>query len=144
LGGRQLALFLHKPFFHVSPDDTEVGGHAVNPLPRRRLLDALAGVTPRLVCCGHLHEHRERAFGDLMQVWAPAVSFTLSDWFLPTHGGVHTVGFLRLALEADGTFAVAHEQPDGLKMHDLADFPEAYGDLKKIKADIEAQRQAAE
>jgi 3',5'-cyclic AMP phosphodiesterase CpdA len=143
LGDRSLALFLHKPLFHDTLDDREVSGHAVNPGPRRRLLDALGAVTPRLVCCGHLHEHRERAAGDIHQIWAPATSFTLSEWFLPTHGGEHIVGFIDLELDEDGSFRTALVQPDELEAHDLADFPEAYGDLRKIKADIEAQRRDA-
>lgn len=144
LAGRRLALFLHKPLFHVTLDDAEVSGHAVNPAPRSRLLNAFGETLPALVCCGHLHEHRQQAHEGLMQVWAPAVSFTLSDWFLPTHGGEHIVGFIRLALEADGGFTARLAQPAGLVAHDLADFPDAYGDLRKIKADIEAQRRAAE
>lgn len=144
LGERQLALFLHKPLFHDTLDDAEIGGHAVNPGPRAQLLAALGAVTPRLVCCGHLHEHRERPLGSLNQVWAPATSFTLSDWFLPTHGGEHIVGFIRIALEADGTHSAELVQPAGLIAHDLADFPEAYGDLRAIKAQIEAQKVAAQ
>lgn len=144
LDGRALALFVHKPLFQETLEDEAIGGHAINPAPRRRLLAALGGVMPRLVCSGHLHEHRERALGDLMQIWAPATSFTLSDWFLPTHGGVHDVGYISLELEADGRFSARLEQPAGLIAHDLADFPDAYGDLRKIKAEIEAQRRAAE
>ncbi len=144
IDGRKLALFLHKPLFHDTLADQEVGGHAVNPEPRRRLMAALGGVRPRLVCCGHLHEHRERAAGEIHQVWAPGTSFTLSDWFLPTHGGEHIVGFIEIELGADGGFHTRLTQPEGLTPHDLADFPEAYGDLRKIKADIEAQRLAAE
>lgn len=143
LGDRRLALFLHKPLFHDALDDAEVGGHGVNPAPRRRLMEALGASAPRLVCCGHLHEHRERAAGDLFQVWAPAVSFTLSDWFLPTHGGEHIVGYVRLELEEDGRFRTRLVQPDGLVSHDLADFPEAYGDLRQVKAEMDAQRRAA-
>ncbi len=79
-----------------------------------------------------------------IQVWAPGTSFTLSDWFLPTHGGEHIVGFIEIELGADGGFHTRLTQPEGLTPHDLADFPEAYGDLRKIKADIEAQRLAAE
>lgn len=134
LGDRQLALFLHKPLFHDSIDDDAVTGHAVNPGPRRALLAALGPARPRLVCCGHLHEHRESEHDGLRQVWAPAVSFTLSEWFLPTHGGVHTCGFMRLALEADGSFSTTLEQPAGLVHHDLADVPGAYGDLRLMKA----------
>lgn len=143
LEGRKLALCLHKPLFHDTLADAEIGGHGVNPAPRARLLAALGAVRPALVLAGHLHEHREREEAGIYQVWAPALSFTLSDWFLPTHGGVHMVGYIRIALEADGTFSTALQQPEGLIAHDLADFPEAYGDLRKLKADIEAQKVAA-
>lgn len=143
IGNRQLALFLHKPLFINSPEDDEVGGHAVNPVPRAALLACLERVRPRIVASGHLHEHRERQTADMLQIWAPAVSFTLSDWFLPTHGGVHTVGFMSLAFHADGSVETRLVQPSGLAMHDLADFPAAYGDLRQIKADIDAQSQAA-
>lgn len=134
LEDRKLALFLHKPLFHDTLEDTEVSGHAVNPDPRRRLVKALSGVKPALVCCGHLHEHRERDHNGLYQAWAPAVSFTLSEEFLPNHGGVHTVGYLRIALEADGTFEIKLIQPEGIVEHDLLDFPDAYGDLRKLMA----------
>lgn len=134
LGDRRLLLFVHKPLFQDSLADGEVSGHSVNPLPRARLLAALGDVRPTLVCTGHLHEHRERAADGLMQVWAPATSFTLSDWFLPTHGGEHICGYLRIALEPDGRFTTELIQPAGLEQHDLADFPEAYGDLRAIRA----------
>ena len=134
LSDRQLALFLHKPLFHNSIEEDELTGHAVNLAPRQKLLAALGTRLPKVVCCGHLHEHRESDHAGMRQVWAPAVSFTLSDWFLPTHGGVHTCGFIRLTLEPDGSFATELEQPDGLVHHDLADFPDAYGDLRRLKA----------
>jgi hypothetical protein len=143
-GDRQLALFLHKPLFHDTLKDAEISGHAVNPVPRAQLMTALGAVTPRLVCAGHLHEHRQRPLGSLHQVWAPATSFTLSDWFLPTHGGEHIVGLIRIALDADGTFSTDLVQPNELIAHDLADFPEAYGDLRAIKTQIDAQKNIAE
>lgn len=140
LGERKLALFLHKPLFIETPDDRELSGHVVTPTPRRILMQALGGVTPSLVCCGHLHEYRERRVGGLHQIWAPATAFTLSDWFLPTHGGVHVVGYVRIALEADGSFESRLVQPEGLAPLDLADFPEAYGDLRLIKAAMDARQ----
>ena len=140
LGGRQLALFLHKPLFIESPGDRERTGHSVTPRQRNLLLAALGGNTPRLVCCGHLHEYRERAVGDLHQLWAPATAFTIADWFIPTHGGEHIVGYVELRLEKDGSFATQLVQPEGLQPLDLADYPEAYGDLRQIKAAMEAQK----
>jgi len=143
LGAMKLVLFMHKPLFHKTLADAEIGGHAVNPVPRARLLAALGDIRPTVVCCGHLHEYREEAHGGIHQIWAPAISFTLSDWFLPTHGGVHIVGYVRLELNEDGTFRSELVQPDGIVALDLADFPDAYGDLRAIKAQIEAQTIAA-
>jgi 3',5'-cyclic AMP phosphodiesterase CpdA len=140
LGGRQLALFLHKPLFIESPADVERTGHSVTPRQRDLLLAGLEGKTPRLVCCGHLHEYRERAFGDLHQLWAPATAFTIADWFIPTHGGEHIVGYVEIRLEKDGTFTTQLVQPEGLLPLDLADYPEAYGDLRQIKAAMDAQK----
>jgi Icc protein len=140
LSGRQLALFLHKPLFIDSPADVERTGHCVTPRQRAILLAALGAKTPRLVCCGHLHEYRERAVGDLHQLWAPATAFTIADWFIPTHGGEHIVGFVEIRLEKDGSFATELVQPEGLLPLDLADFPEAYGDLRQIKAAMDEQR----
>lgn len=131
LGVRQLALFLHKPLYYDTLDDAEISTHGVNPAPRKQLLRALGGVVPRLVCSGHRHEYRERDAHGMHQIWAPAGSFTLSDWFMPTRGGVHVVGFVALALEADGTFTSELVRPPRIVDHDLVDFPGAYGDLRK-------------
>lgn len=138
-GRRQLAIFLHKAMFMDSAAEQQRSGHCLTPAQRRILDVALGGLAPRLVCSGHLHEYRERTIGDTRQVWAPATAFTLSDWFLPTHGGEHIVGYVRIALEADGSFTTSLEQPEGLQPLDLADFPEAYGDLRQIKAAMDAQ-----
>lgn len=134
LEGRKLLLFQHKPLFHHRIDETDVSGHAVNPGPRARLFAALGAVRPTLVCCGHLHEYRLAESDGITQCWAPGTSFTLSDWFLPNHGGVHVVGHVRIELEADGRFAAGLVQAAGLVAHDLVDFPEAYGDIRAMRA----------
>lgn len=131
LEDRQLALFLHKPLYFESLDEHEFSPHGINPEPRKLLLAALGGRRPRLVCCGHRHEYRERDQDGMHQIWAPAASFTLSDWFLPTRGGVHLVGLVDLRLQADGTFTSKLVRPDGIVDLDLADFPGAYGDLRE-------------
>lgn len=134
IDNRRLALFVHKPLFHHDASETEVSGHAVNPNPRARLFAALGAVRPTLVCCGHLHEHRVAAHAGITHVWAPGTSFTLSDWFLPTHGGEHLVGYIRIALDPDGGFETRLIQPAGIVAHDLADFPDAYGDIRAMRA----------
>ena len=143
LDGRALALFLHKPLFVNDPGDAEVGGHTVNPQARGRLLQLLGTATPRLVCAGHLHEYRQAQCGAIRQVWAPATSFTIPDWFIAPHGGIHTVGFVRLALEEDGQFDVQYAMPEGMEVLNLEDFPQAYGDLKAVRAAIDSQKAVA-
>lgn len=143
LGDRHLAIFLHKPLFQDSADETEISGTFVNPAPRDRLRAALGDARPKLVCSGHLHEYREQEKDGARLVWGPAPSFTISDWFLPTHGGVHIVGYVRVALSPDGGVETRLIQPEGLVPHDLADFPQAYGDLRAIKAEMEAAKAKA-
>lgn len=143
LGDRALALFLHKPLFVEGPSDTEVGGHTINPGARRHLMALLGSVTPSLVCAGHLHEYRQAMSGTMRQVWAPATSFTIPDWFIAPHGGIHTVGYLRLALEDDGRFDVRYVLAPGMEVLNLEDFPEAYGDLRAVRAAIDAQKAVA-
>ena len=58
LGARRLALFLHKPLFDRSVDESEITGRFVNPAPRRRLFDCWAAWCPALVVCGHVHQYR--------------------------------------------------------------------------------------
>jgi len=130
LGDRQLALFLHKPLYYASLQEDEFGANGVNPVPRGRLLAALGGTLPRLVCCGHRHEYRERDADGMYQIWAPAGSFTLADWFMPTRGGVHQVGYVDLELHGDGTHRSRMVRPAGIQDLDLVDFPGAYGDLR--------------
>lgn len=132
LGARALLLFLHKPLFIETPDDEALSGHQVNPHPRRRLFEALGAVRPRLVCAGHVHEYHEASHGMLHQVWAPGTSFTIPDWFIPPHGE-HTVGYVRVELDPDGSFRTRHILPEGVERHCLSQFPQAYGDINALK-----------
>lgn len=141
LGGLRLALFLHKPLCLDAMSETEVSGASVNPEPRRRLLAALGDVRPALVCSGHLHEYRERDIDGMRHVWGPAVAFVVPEWFIANHGGERVIGYVRLELAADGAFTAALVRPDGLRAHDLGDFPQAYGDLQSLKRQIEAKKQ---
>lgn len=135
LDGRALALFLHKPLFFADAGEADPTHLTVTPAARQRLFDVLGAVRPRVACSGHLHEYRELQIDGMHHVWAPATSFTVPG-LLPTHGGEHTVGYVELAFAPDGSFASRLVQPDGIEILDLADFPGAYGDLRRIKAAI--------
>src|SRR5258705_5566461 len=61
MGGRPVALFLHKPLFLNSPDDPELAATSIRyvPMPaRRRLVEMFRAVDLRLVASGHIHQRR--------------------------------------------------------------------------------------
>ena len=62
-GQAALALFTHRPLFHLSPDEQEVSGRFVNPQPRGMLLAALGSAKPALIGSGHVHQSLARPLG---------------------------------------------------------------------------------
>ena len=99
---RHIALFVHKPLFHASPDEEIVGGRFVNPVPRRQLLDIFKAKPPALVCSGHVHQYLSSRWQGTHHVWAPSTGFILPDARQPTYG-LKQVGYVEHRLEADGS-----------------------------------------
>jgi 3',5'-cyclic AMP phosphodiesterase CpdA len=65
IGGKLLALFLHKPLYLNAPDDPERVATSFRyvPMPARsRLLEMLDAVDLRLVASGHVHQRRISLF----------------------------------------------------------------------------------
>jgi Icc protein len=129
IGGRALLLFLHKPLFDESPDETKMTGRFVTPPARRLLLEALGGVWPKLIACGHVHQFNDRTIDRTRHIWAPGTSFVCPRWFQPDYG-VRTVGYVEHRLEPDGSFASCFLPAAGSAILDITDFPEVYGDLR--------------
>jgi 3',5'-cyclic-AMP phosphodiesterase len=125
--GVRLALFTHKPLFHLSRGDAEIGGRFLNPRPRAELLAALGEVTPALIGSGHVHQFVSKeglAGAKSRQIWAPATSFVL-----PTrqpHYGLRLTGYVEHVLKPDGGHFSRFVPVPGLECPSLADYPEAY------------------
>jgi 3',5'-cyclic AMP phosphodiesterase CpdA len=132
LAGRRLALFLHKPLFDSTVDETVVTGRFVNPVPRRLLLADLGGTIPALIACGHVHQYRETWPADTRpatrHVWATSTAFVIPDRKRPRYG-VKETGYVEHALHSDGTHDSRLVRVPGLPNHDIADFPGAYGPI---------------
>jgi len=126
LGGRKLALFVHKPLFDQSADETEITGRFVNPVPRRALLDRLGGAMPALVACGHVHQYRETRPGGSHHVWGPSTACIIPDRRQPRYG-LKEVGYLEHRLQPDGGHESRFVRVPGVPTLDIADFPGAYG-----------------
>ena len=77
--GSPVAIFLHKPLFVEDRAEGPCGYWTVSPEPRRRLLDLLDRANVKLIASGHLHIHRQRAFGATSHVWGPAASFVCGE-----------------------------------------------------------------
>jgi hypothetical protein len=128
IDGRKLALFLHKPLFDRDAGESAITGRFVNPVPRRALVSALAGVTPALVACGHVHQFRESWSQGVRHVWAPSTAFVIPDVRQPRYG-IKDVGYVEHRLEADGRHDSRFVKVPGLPLLNIADFPGAYGPL---------------
>lgn len=77
--GKQLALFLHKPPFLLSPDENRTSSMTVPQRGGDRLWRLVEAHDVRLIACGHRHEHRTMRIGAVTIVWAPTTSALLED-----------------------------------------------------------------
>lgn len=124
-GGRCIALFVHKPLFDASPEETAVTRRFVNPQARRRLLGALGGANPGLVASGHVHQYRSTVIGGVRHLWAPSTGFIIPDARQPLYGE-KDVGYVEHIFEPDGRHEARYVRVPGLKRCDMTDFLEAY------------------
>jgi 3',5'-cyclic AMP phosphodiesterase CpdA len=112
---RPTALFLHKPLFLERPTDDVASASCMVPSARTRLLDRLDRSDVRLIVSGHLHQHRDRAFGSQRHLWVPAVAFAAPQ----DHGGDSRCGLTVLDF-SQNSVEVTIKRPRGLISHDLA------------------------
>jgi 3',5'-cyclic AMP phosphodiesterase CpdA len=132
-----LGLLLHKPLFRDRPDHTDAHIRYVPALPRRRLLDLLAGRDLRFVVAGHTHQLRRHALGAVEHVWAPSTACIFPDAIQETIGK-KVVGTLLLDLAAD-SHRFEPVEPPGLAQHNLFDHPHVYPEIAATKARLEAE-----
>ena len=99
---RSLALFVHKPLFHLSSGEDAITGRFVNPAARRRLLSAFGARPPALIASGHVHQYLSATLEGAAHVWCPSTGFILPDARQPRYGLKQT-GYVEHALAADGS-----------------------------------------
>jgi 3',5'-cyclic AMP phosphodiesterase CpdA len=128
LDQRRLALFLHKPLFDRTADETAITGRFVNPVPRRRLLATLGDAMPTLVACGHVHQYRETRVDGTAHVWGTSTGFVIPDTRQPRYG-LKEVGYVEHRLEVDGSCESRLVRVPGVPTLNIADFPGAYGPI---------------
>jgi Icc-related predicted phosphoesterase len=129
LKGRNLALFLHKPLADESYGERLTSNRFMTKGPRDVLLACLGNAQPGLVMCGHVHQYRDTPIGGARHIWAPATSFMISDPWQPGFG-TKAVGYLMHEFNADGSHRHRLMTVRGMVHHDLAEFPDAYGDVR--------------
>jgi Icc protein len=121
LEGRQLALFLHKPLFDQSPEETNIGGRFINPKSRGTLLSKLNCVEPALVASGHIHQYRETRRKGTRYVWAPSTGYIIPDHRQPRYG-LKEVGYAEHRLEPDGSHESRLVRVTGVPTLSISDF----------------------
>lgn len=130
LDGRALAIFLHKPLMDETYEEALVNSRFTTPGPRAALLAALGSVIPAVMACGHVHQYRDTTVAGTRHVWAPATSFLISDPWQPGYG-CKTIGYVEHEFDADGAHRHRLRGVRGIEHHDLAEIPDAYGDVRK-------------
>jgi 3',5'-cyclic AMP phosphodiesterase CpdA len=126
LGGKPLALFLHKPLYLNAPDDPELPATAIRYIPqpaRARLIKMLDAVDLRLVASGHVHQRRDFTRGHTRHLWAPSSGFVISDKKQQVIG-IKEVGLVEYRFQPD-SFEVRHVRAPGqidIDMDSLAGF----------------------
>jgi 3',5'-cyclic AMP phosphodiesterase CpdA len=114
VGGKPVALFLHKPLYLNAPDDPELAANAVRYIPqpaRTRLLEMFGAVDLRLVASGHVHQRRDFTRRHVRHVWAPSSGFIIPDPPQPVIG-IKEVGLVEYRFQPDG-FEVRHVRAPG-------------------------------
>jgi 3',5'-cyclic AMP phosphodiesterase CpdA len=114
VGGKPLALFLHKPLYLNSPDDPELAASAIRYIPqpaRARLIEMLRTIDLRLVASGHIHQRRDFTRGHVRHVWAPSSGFIFPDRIQQVIG-IKEVGLVEYIFQPDG-FEVRHARAPG-------------------------------
>jgi 3',5'-cyclic AMP phosphodiesterase CpdA len=115
VGGKPVALFLHKPLYLNAPDDLELPATAIRYIPqpaRARLIEMFAAVDLRLVASGHVHQRRDFTRGHVRHVWAPSSGFIIPDNKQEVIG-IKEVGLVEYRFQPDG-FEVRHLRVPGL------------------------------
>src|SRR6476660_8386046 len=82
LGLRSLALFLHKPLFDQTPDESTISNRFLTPAQRGRL-STMLGVVPALVVSGHIHQYRSSDADGSHHVWGPSTAFVVPERIQP-------------------------------------------------------------
>lgn len=124
-GQAALALFTHRPLFHLSPDEQEVSGRFVNPQPRGMLLAALGSAKPALIGSGHVHQFVAHERWGSHHIWAPSTGFILPAVSQP-HYGLKQTGYVEHVLNPDGSHFSRLVKVRGLASPSITDFPDAY------------------
>ena len=115
LGDRRLAVFIHKPFFAVDPDETTFDYWSVPPFARAPLRPLMAHPALRLVASGHLHVHHEAVRGAARYVWAPSTAFVVEPDQQAGLLGTRPCGVLLHRFGAD-TVETALLSPSGMEV----------------------------
>jgi 3',5'-cyclic AMP phosphodiesterase CpdA len=96
-------------------------GRYIPPDHRRRLMELL-GASVRVVASGHVHQHRQRRYGDVHHGWAPSTAFVLPDRRQPRLG-TKQVGYIDYMF-AEDRVDIRIVEPPKLTNHDIDEFPD--------------------
>jgi 3',5'-cyclic AMP phosphodiesterase CpdA len=132
-GRHSLALVIHKPLFHASPDEPARSLATVFPNTRQKLLALCEQYQVKLVASGHRHCYRTLRHGGAQHVWAPASAFVDTSKADDPAGLVRRVGYIRYRFTR-GAFTHDFVEPPRFINHDLRNWMIAKGSSTHLPA----------
>lgn len=134
LAGRPgpFGLFLHKPWFRDSLEDSERHGRYVPLEIRRVLAEMFEDKDLRFIATGHTHQMRQTHVDGVDHYWIPSTAFVVPDAMQPWIGAKR-VGMALLTLEGDHHRLELVEVP-GMQHLDLADYADSF---PKVRAALD-------
>jgi 3',5'-cyclic AMP phosphodiesterase CpdA len=124
LGLRSLALFLHKPLFDQTADESKISNRFLT-LAQRGRLSAMLGALPALIVSGHIHQYRSSDADGSHHVWGPSTAFVVSERIQPTYG-LKEVGYVEHTLQPDGSHDSRMIKVPGARTLNTDDLPKMY------------------
>lgn len=99
---RGLMLFMHKPLYVSTPEETELTQSAIYPEHRHALYDLLSRPSLTIVATGHLHAYRTRKWKTIEEIWNSSTAFVIdAPAKIRPPDGIRQVGYLEHLLAPD-------------------------------------------
>ncbi|MFP4443547.1 MAG: metallophosphoesterase family protein [Spirochaetia bacterium] len=128
-------LFMHKPLFTLSPEETSFNKSCIDPVSRKRFWFLLEQSSVETVSSAHVHVYKNEIYRETEFLWCPPVSFVVTWEGKDVYGGIRRAGYLEFILpDEPGESKIFHNwmEPEQLVNYDLRNWFKSNGSTVKL------------